>query len=130
MNLCNQCGSASRDMSGFCKGCGAPWPFTSINSEIPDALKKVELPSMEPTQIGSMGLLHDVGTKQVWVAVALALLFGPLGLLYCTITGAIVMMIVSVALALIFGQLSFLITLPICAIWAWRASREMSSPFD
>lgn len=85
---------------------------------------------MEPTRIGAMGLLHHSGTKQVWVAVALALLFGPLGLLYCTITGAIVMMIVSVALALIFGQLSFLVALPICAIWAWRASREMSSPFD
>jgi hypothetical protein len=131
MNLCDQCGSASRDISGFCKGCGAPWPLTSTNhSAIPDALKQVKLPSMEPIQIGSMGLLHNVGTKQVWVAVLLALLLGPLGLLYCTITGAIVMMIVSVGLAFLFGQLSFLITLPICAIWAWRASRELSSPFN
>jgi hypothetical protein len=118
-------------MSGFCKGCGAPWPLTATNhSAIPDTRKQVELPSIEPIQIGSMGLLHNVGTKQVWVAVALALFFGPLGLLYCTISGAIVMMIVSVALALIFGQLSFLITLPVCAIWAWRASREMTSAFD
>jgi hypothetical protein len=85
---------------------------------------------MEPIQIGSMGLLHNVGTKQVWIAVALALLFGPLGLLYCTITGAIIMMIVSVPLALLFGRASFLITLPICAYWAWRAAREMSSPFE
>jgi hypothetical protein len=131
MNLCDQCGSASRDMSGFCKGCGAPWPLTSTNdSTISSALRQVETPSMEPTQIGATGLLYAVGTKQVWVAVALALLFGPLGLLYCTITGAIVMMIVSVALALILGQLSFLITFPICAIWAWRASREMTSAFD
>jgi hypothetical protein len=74
--------------------------------------------------------MHSAGTKHVWVAVLLALLLGPLGLLYCTITGAIVMMIVSVALAFFFGQLSFLITLPICAIWAWRASREIASPFD
>ena len=131
MNLCDQCGSASRDMSGFCKGCGAPWPLASPEpASTPDVIKQAfPLPEM-PTPTGSIGLIQSVGTKQVWVAVALAFLFGPLGLLYCTITGTIVMMIVSVALALLFGQLSFLITLPICAFWAWRASREMSSAFD
>jgi hypothetical protein len=80
--------------------------------------------------IGATGLLTDVGPKQVWVAVTLALLFGPLGLLYCTITGAIVMMIVSVPLAILFGQASLVITLPVCAFWAWRASRKLSSLFD
>jgi len=114
-------------MSGFCKGCGAPWPLPSPE---PGGIKQAFPRLQEPPPIGSTGLLHSVGTKQVWVAVALAFLFGPLGLLYCTITGTIVMMIVSVALALLFGQLSFLITLPICAFWAWRASREMSSAFD
>ena len=131
MNLCDQCGSASRDMSGFCKGCGAPWPLTSPEpTSKPGGINQAfPLPKI-PTPTGSIGLIQSVGPKQVWVAVLLALLFGPLGLLYCTMTGAIVMMIVSVALALLFGQLSFLITLPICAIWAWRASREMSSAFD
>jgi hypothetical protein len=118
-------------MAGFCKGCGAPWPLPLPSDPSTQDASKQFLPLPQaPPQIGAVGLLTDVGTKQVWVAVLLALLFGPLGLLYCTITGALVMMIVSIALAFLIGQISFLITLPICAIWAWRAAREMSSPFD
>ncbi len=84
---------------------------------------------MLPAQTNSIGLF-EVGPKKVWAAVFLALLLGPFGLLYCTITGTIVMMIVSVALTLILGNASFLIILPICAIWAWRAARECTSAFD
>jgi hypothetical protein len=71
-----------------------------------------------------------VQPKMVWVAVLLALVLGPVGLLYCTMTGTIVMTLVSVMLALLFGRASSLIILPICAVWAWRAARESASPFD
>jgi hypothetical protein len=130
MNLCNQCGSASRDMSGFCKGCGAPWPLPAPGSPATQNASNsvLRLPEAPPT--GAVGLMQDVGPKQVWIAVLLALFFGPLGLLYCTIPGTIVMTIVSIPLAVLLGQASLLITLPICAIWAWRAAREMSSPLD
>jgi hypothetical protein len=71
-----------------------------------------------------------VRPKQVWAAVLFALLFGPIGLFYCTIKGTIIMTIVSVALMLLLGQASFLISLPIFAIWAGRAARERTSLFD
>jgi putative Ca2+/H+ antiporter (TMEM165/GDT1 family) len=74
--------------------------------------------------------LFEVGPKQVWIAVCLALAFGPFGLLYCTNTGTMVMLIVSVPLAIFLGKASFLIIQPICAIWAWRAARDLSSTFD
>jgi hypothetical protein len=72
----------------------------------------------------------DVRPKQVWVAVTLAIIAGPVGLLYCTNTGTIVMTIVSLILRLLLGWLGFLIVIPICAIWAWKAARESASLFD
>ena len=53
-----------------------------------------------------------------------------MGLLYCTVTGMIVMTIASIPLMLLFGRASSLIILPACAIWAWRAARESTSLFD
>jgi hypothetical protein len=65
-----------------------------------DGSKQVAPYANLPAKISSFGLV-EVRPKQVWVAVLLALLLGPFGLLYCTITGTIVMLIVSVALKLL-----------------------------
>ena len=82
-----------------------------------------------PVKINSAGLV-ELRPKTVWAAVLFALLFGPMGLLYCTITGTIVMTVVSIPLALLLGRASSLIILPACTIWAWRAARESTSLFD
>jgi len=79
-------------------------------AKLPAALNSVDLVELRP--------------KQVWLAVLLALSLGPVGLYYCTLPGMIIMLIVSIALRLWLGGLSFLITLPICGVWAWRATRE------
>ena len=68
--------------------------------------------------------MPDLRPKKVWVAVLLGLLGGPLGLLYCTMTGTLVMLFVSMVLWIKFGDVSSLIVQPVCAIWAWRAARE------
>lgn len=130
MNVCEQCGSSSRDKSGICAGCGAAWPLVMPDhAASPDRSRQVAAYAKLSAKIGSSGLV-EVRPKQVWAAVLFALLFGPIGLLYCTIKGTIVMTIVSVVLMLLLGQASFLISLPICAIWAWRAARESTSLFD
>jgi hypothetical protein len=130
MNICEQCGSGSRDTNGFCAGCRAPWPLT-MPDHAPnhDGSSQVAPYATLPAQIWSSSLVK-VQPKMVWVAVLLALVLGPVGLLYCTMTGTIVMTLVSVMLALLFGRASSLIILPICAVWAWRAARESASPFD
>ena len=131
MEFCEQCGSSSRDKDGFCRGCGAAWPL-----ELPAPDEKIEAkPSRSkpaspfaksPAKIGPIDL-PDLRPKKVWVAVLLGLLGGPLGLLYCTMTGTLVMLFVSMVLWIKFGDVSFLIVQPVCAIWAWRAARELSS---
>lgn len=130
MNFCEQCGSISRDKSGFCAGCGAAWPL-----KMPDAVadpapnRIVSMLADFPARTDPFGL-PEGGPKQVWIAVFLALALGPFGLLYCTNLGTLVMLIVSVPFAIFLGKVSFLIIHPVCAIWAWRAARELSSTFD
>ncbi|MGH9562350.1 MAG: hypothetical protein ACRD3S_12935, partial [Terracidiphilus sp.] len=72
----------------------------------------------------------EIQPKRVWVAIALALMFGPFGLPYCTMTGAIVMAVATVPLWLLFGNLSYVVVPAICAFWAWRAARQSPSILD
>lgn len=67
----------------------------------------------------------QVGTqKSVAAAVLLALFFGPLGMLYATIPGALIMIVVSIIIVVPTLGLGLLITLPICAIWAGIAANS------
>jgi hypothetical protein len=126
MNVCNQCSSISRDPSGVCAGRGAAWPLPVSEASANHGASQQHLPYANlRSQIRSSGLV-DVRPKQVWIAVTLASV-GPIGPFYCTPTGALVMMKVSLLRHLTVGGLSFLIVLPICAIWAWRAVRESAS---
>jgi hypothetical protein len=61
----------------------------------------------------------NVGSRRsVFGAVVLALLFGPLGMLYSTVLGALVMFFVSALVGIPTLGLGLLITIPLGAIWA------------
>ncbi len=79
--------------------------------------------------MNAIGMM-EVRPKLVWVAILLAVVLGPFGLFYSTIPGAIAMIIVSIGLQFWWGNASILLVLPICAVWAWRATREYASTFD
>ena len=61
-------------------------------------------------------------TKNVGTAVALALFFGPLGMFYSTIVGAIIMMVISLIVGILTFGLGLLITIPLGAVWAGIAA--------
>ncbi len=62
-----------------------------------------------------------VSTKSAGLAILLAVLFGPLGLLYSTIMGAAVMFIVNIIAAVVTMGFGLILTWPICGIWAFVA---------
>jgi hypothetical protein len=62
--------------------------------------------------------------KSVFVAVLLALFFGPLGMLYSTITGGIVMFFVHLVVGLMTIGFGVFITWPIGVIWAAIAAKN------
>jgi len=56
--------------------------------------------------------------KSVGVAIALSLFFGPLGMFYSTIIGAIIMGIISIIVGIITVGFGLIVTIPIGVIWA------------
>lgn len=63
-----------------------------------------------------------VERKSVLLAFLLTLFFGPLGMLYSTVAGALIMLVISSVLALVTVGLSLFITHPICIIWGCVAA--------
>ena len=129
MTYCEQCGSTSFDEQGFCRGCGARPP--GLATAGPHSA-----PGANPSAISPQGVVQSVGSiplaqaqvKSVWRAVVLAFLLGPLGMIYSTALGAVVMAVVSV-LAMLFlnNVIAWLLVPAICAVWAGLAARSANS---
>jgi hypothetical protein len=51
------------------------------------------------------------------IAIILTVLFGPLGMLYSTVIGGVIMLVASVVLAVLTFGLGLLVTWPICIVW-------------
>lgn len=62
--------------------------------------------------------------KSMGVALILSFLFGPLGLLYSSVVGGVVMIVVSLLVALVTLGFGLIITWPICMIWAAVATNS------
>ncbi len=57
-------------------------------------------------------------TKSMGISILLTVLFGPLGMLYSTILGAIIMIVISAVVGFLTVGIGLVITWPICIIWA------------
>ena len=78
---------------------------------------------MNQTKSEPKNVIVVASTKSVGVAIVLSFFFGPLGMLYSTVSGGLIMMAVSFVFALVTMGLGLLITWPICIIWAARAAK-------
>lgn len=65
--------------------------------------------------------------KSMAVAFILTFLFGPLGMFYSTVAGAIVMFFVSLFAIVATGGLGLFITVPICIIWGMVAANKTNT---
>ena len=61
-------------------------------------------------------------TKSMGISIILTVLFGPVGMLYSTIWGGIIMGVISLLVGIFTLGLGLLITWPICLIWAALAT--------
>lgn len=66
-------------------------------------------------------------TKSVGIALLLTLLFGPIGMLYSTIIGALVMFVANVLAVLLTAGLGLFLTWPIGMVWAGVAANRSNS---
>lgn len=68
--------------------------------------------------------------KSIGLSLLLTILFGPLGMLYTTVSGAIIMFVVSLIVAIITFGLGFFLTWPICIIWGVLAAKNYNSKIN
>ena len=59
-----------------------------------------------------------IPTKGMGISIILTVLFGPLGMLYSTIWGGIIMIVISAVAGLLTLGFGLIITWPICIVWA------------
>ena len=71
---------------------------------------------------GQQQVIIAVSPKSVGIAIILTIVFGPLGMFYSTIIGAIVMLVVTLIAVVITFGLGLLITWPVCIIWGALAA--------
>lgn len=64
--------------------------------------------------------------KSVGMALLLTFLFGPLGMLYSTIAGGIIMLVISIIIGAITFGFGLLFTWPICMVWAAVAANNQN----
>ena len=77
-----------------------------------------ELPTSKPQ------IVIAKSTKSMGITLLVTALFGPLGMFYATVTGAIVMLIISTIAGFLTLGMSLFITNPICMIWGAIATKK------
>lgn len=77
--------------------------------------------SRQEQNIQKVVVVQSTG-KSTAVAVILSILFGPLGMLYSTVMGGIIMMIISLVVGIFTLGFGLIITWPICVIWSALAA--------
>jgi hypothetical protein len=76
--------------------------------------KTKELPMSNAQQV-QVVVVRPV--KSAGISIILTFLFGPLGMFYSTIAGALIMLVVSLLVAVLTFGLGLIVTWPICIIW-------------
>ena len=114
MALCSRCGMSNADSANFCNRCGAP--VAQVLSPAPAVWNTP--PPVVPVVPAYVVVRPP---KSVAAAILLTIFFGPLGMLYSTVPGALVMIVVSLVLGAMTAGVSLLITWPTCIIWGAMA---------
>lgn len=68
--------------------------------------------------------LAMAAAKSPLLAALLGFFFGPIGLIYATIKGAIIMFLVNIAVGIVTFGFGLFLTWPICALWGYIAAQK------
>ena len=132
---CTNCGAENFTSAKYCSNCGYTLPIVSMNINA-NLSEKTNKESQRNVSTERQQILYNQplvivtkSTKSVGIAILLVAIFGPLGMFYSTIGGAIFMSIMAPVIfffILMSGNLGYIILgliiyYPICMIWASTA---------
>lgn len=126
MTNCRECDAQVSTEATTCPHCGVPRPAsaqptqTARSSTEPAPQPVPAEPPLTPALSASPAIQQVVvvaATRSIGISILLTVLFGPLGMLYSTIPGALIMAVVTVIFGVITLGFGLLITWPICILW-------------
>jgi len=85
---------------------------------------------MEVPQESPKIVVVNANKKSLVASILLTLFFGPLGLLYSSVSGGIIMIIVTVLISIFTLGLGLLISFPICIIWGIIATNAHNAKIN
>lgn len=108
--------------AAWCERCGGQMIF-GTDGALVRAVPRSSVPLVhQPQRVQQV--VYVGKQKSVGTAVLLSFLFGPLGMFYSTVSGALIMCVVTLfAMLATFGA-GIVVTAPICMIWAAYAASE------
>lgn len=120
-NFCPSCGSDTHNEAVICIKCGTGLTQNTVPEPVPPPQPAQQNYNRQPNNpnVVIVGKQKSTGT-----AFLLAFLFGPLGLLYASVTGGIIMLFVGILLFFLIPIIGGLISWVICMIWAVNAASE------
>lgn len=99
-----------------------------IHPEIPIQNQQYQqVPQPQPQPVYQTNIVNIGNRKSVGLAFLLAFLFGPLGLLYASVTGGIIMFILGIIIGIVTFGMGLILVWPICIIWAVIAANNENS---
>lgn len=78
----------------------------------------------EPSQSVQPQVIIAKSPKSVGIALILTLLFGPLGLLYSTVKGGLILIVVGAVLGILTLGMAFIVVWPISIVWSYFAVKK------
>ena len=118
MITCSECGKSVSDQASYCPHCGKP----NISAQ------GFTQSGANPNPAATMVALSQ--KKSVGMGVLLTLLFGPFGLLYASIAGGLLMMVISVIVAIATLGFGLIFMWIICVVMAIASINSHNDKID
>ncbi len=106
----------------------APAQAPSIQQTAPP-VQNIYITQQVTQQQQSAPVVLAVAPKSVVLSLVLTFLFGPLGMLYSTVPGGLIMIVASLVVALFTFGIGLFVTWPICIIWGAIAASNYNTKF-
>ncbi len=130
MPYCHNCGTQLGETVKFCPSCGAAYQGSQAVSQGPIQATVATLPppvhtiQSAPASHVQQNVVVMGKAKSVGAAFILAFFFGPLGLLYASVIGGIVMFIIGLISFFVLPIIGYIIVHIGCVIWACVAADQ------
>ena len=119
---CPKCNELLDKDATFCTECGTNVKDV-VPEEVPETQTEAPVTNQKPAPVKPQVIVVQ-SLKSMGLGLLLTLIFGPLGMLYSSIIGAVIMFVVSAVVGFLTLGLGLIVIWPICLGWTYAAIKK------